>query len=231
MIERGEKKRLVSPKNWSSPHFSLPSLISLASPLLLNSPVNRFNDFQLAQMTNAREFGCVTACVSNKLCVRAYASSACVGAHACEREHDAATTGCCMDATQNTDMKQSNSCLPWDMRQRGVSQGEWRPLIGQKTNVSLRLDGVCGCVLQQQKASRSLTHTNVPLMCNSGILCAHRWEELPVTDRQTGRAVLGDAVLIVGLPRIPWGRTPGYVRLLLDLLDRKTDKERENHTE
>lgn len=32
---------------------------------------------------------------------------------------------------------------------------------------------------------------------------------------------MGDTVLYVGLPRIPWGRTPGSVRVLLGLLDEK----------
>ncbi|TNN52552.1 hypothetical protein EYF80_037249 [Liparis tanakae] len=34
-----------------------------------------------------------------------------------------------MDATRNTDMKPSNSCLPRDRRQRGVSQACWLPAM------------------------------------------------------------------------------------------------------
>lgn len=44
-------------------------------------------------------------------------------------------------------------------------------------------------------------------------------EVAEVTHWQTGWAVVGDTVLNVGLPRIPWGMTPGGVRLLLGLLD------------
>lgn len=44
-------------------------------------------------------------------------------------------------------------------------------------------------------------------------------EVVEVTHWQTGRAVVGDTVLDVGLPRIPWAMTPGGVRVLLGLLD------------
>lgn len=40
-----------------------------------------------------------------------------------------------------------------------------------------------------------------------------------VTHWQTGWAVVGHAVLDVGLPRIPWAMTPGGVGVLLGLLD------------
>lgn len=44
-------------------------------------------------------------------------------------------------------------------------------------------------------------------------------EVVEVTHWQTGGAVVGDTVLDVGLPRIPWAMTPGSVRVLLGLLD------------
>lgn len=44
-------------------------------------------------------------------------------------------------------------------------------------------------------------------------------EVVEVTHWQTGWAVVGDTVLDVGLPRIPWAMTPGGVRVLLGLLD------------
>lgn len=37
---------------------------------------------------------------------------------------------------------------------------------------------------------------------------------------------MGDVILIVSLPRIPWGRTPDAVALLLGLLKRKTGRKK-----
>lgn len=48
---------------------------------------------------------------------------------------------------------------------------------------------------------------------------------LSITHRQTRGAVVGDVILIVSLPRIPWGRTPDAVALLLGFLKRKKKKE------
>lgn len=50
---------------------------------------------------------------------------------------------------------------------------------------------------------------------------------LSITYRQTRGAVVGDVILIVSLPRIPWGRTPDAVVLLLGLLKRKKEERRE----
>lgn len=43
--------------------------------------------------------------------------------------------------------------------------------------------------------------------------------ELPFTHRQTRWTVMGDTILNVGLPRVPWGRTPVAVWLLLGILE------------
>lgn len=104
-----------------------------------------------------------------------------------------------VDGSQNTDVSSDISS------QISVSHGTRDKEAGCSYN------WMSDCELQQ-----SLFHTVLCCMCRSVI-------QLSVTHRQTGRAVMGDAVLIVGLPRVPWGRTPGAVGLLLGLLESTTE--------
>lgn len=106
----------------------------------------------------------------------------------------------------------------------------------KKENVSMRLETVFllpatikdyfVLIWRYMKfASCVMLHSTV-CVTSSDVLCSLVVRTVSSTHRQTGGAVLGDAVFIVGLPRIPWSRTPGAVALLLGLLERKTARER-----
>lgn len=114
-----------------------------------------------------------------------------------------------VDASQNTDVSsEMSNQTSWDIRERGRSQGERKNLIGQWGGRAVEND---------HDASLRFDWT-MRLLCSS--------TRLSITHRQTRGAVVGDVILIVSLPRIPWGRTPDAVALLLGLLKRKTGRKK-----
>lgn len=90
--------------------------------------------------------------------------------------------------------KQARPRLPWDTRQSGTQGAQQQRFVL-----------ILSCALACKHDSCTCLTSSLCLMVS-------------VTHRQTGRAVLRDAVLAVGLPRIPRGRTPAAEALLLILL-------------
>ncbi|KAF3844697.1 hypothetical protein F7725_007860 [Dissostichus mawsoni] len=73
----------------------------------------------------------------------------------------------------------------------------WLKGIGDEGAVSAAVDIQCPAQELQQR-------------------CLSTWRSLrAVTHRETGWAVLGDAILVVGFPRVPWGWTPRAIPSLI----------------
>lgn len=108
-----------------------------------------------------------------------------------------------MDASQNTDISSEMSSpihvSHGALDKEAGSLGERRHFIGQKCSM--------GNKMRNKEGNRK--HTKRIFS-----------SEISITHRQTGRAVVRDAILTVGLPRVPCGRTPGAIGLLLCLLER-----------
>lgn len=163
------------------------------------------------------------ACISETVCVRAYASLCAwvyVWASACRLDHGR--------------MHVAFLPLAWTPVQTHTRKALTRAVksmspVGRETkrvSEDIRLDRKsltteCWTVSREHRKWRK---TRKQMFLWGLIVCfGVCYNKGPsVTHRQTGRAVMGDAILIVGLPRIPWGRTPGAVTLLLGLLERNT---------